>query len=71
MKKIYATTLFIFLYPLTFFAQTLHPADSLQTIFNHATTDTARLNILFKDSPFKYLGKPQQMLALYLDPLLL
>ena len=40
-------------------------ADSLQTTFNKAISDTARLNILFKDSPAKYLGKPQQMLALY------
>lgn len=40
-------------------------ADSLQLAFNKATSDTARLNILFKDSPFDYLGKPQEMLALY------
>ncbi|MBL7816722.1 MAG: hypothetical protein JNL70_17005 [Saprospiraceae bacterium] len=39
--------------------------DSLLQAFNSATSDTARLNILFKDSPAKYLSKPQLMLTLY------
>ena len=71
MKKFYTLlTLvticyFVFLHQLALPAQAKHPADSLQDLFNQATTDTARLNILFKDNPYKYMTKPQQMLALY------
>lgn len=39
--------------------------DSLESVFNTATTDTARLSILFKDIPFYYLGQPERMLKLY------
>lgn len=63
MKRILLITITL-LYVLDLKAQ-LTPADSLQSLFNKATSDTARLHILFKDSPAKYLGKPQQMLALY------
>lgn len=63
MKRILLITITL-LYVLDLKAQ-LTPADSLQSLFNKATSDTARLHILFKDSPFDYLGEPQEMLALY------
>ncbi|MBL7817969.1 MAG: hypothetical protein JNL70_23370 [Saprospiraceae bacterium] len=65
MTKIYFTIVTILLCKFGLSAQPQDPADSLQTVFNQAKTDTARLSILFKDNPYKYMGKPQQMLALY------
>ena len=41
------------------------PTDSLERVFNAATSDTARLSILLNDRPTKYLPQADQLIALY------
>ena len=56
MKCIYLLLFLEFILPISLKAQSISSFDSLQTAFSRATSDTAKLRILFADRPMKYMG---------------
>lgn len=64
MKNFYLL-LIIGLFPILSPTAHTKSIDSLQTAFNKAATDTAKLSILFQDAPSHYFGKPPVMIDLY------
>ena len=65
MKCIYLLLFLEFILPISLKAQSISSFDSLQTAFSRATSDTAKLRILFADRPMKYMGNSDGLLQLY------
>lgn len=65
MKRFCLPLLSAFCFQLSLTAQDLSSFESMKSAFGKATSDTAKLRILFDAKPMKYMNTPDALLALY------